>query len=147
MSWQDLLLKLSQIIKNGKNDIDHKHISCRGVPYIVVVGGRCVIGDNFTMNNGVRFNPIGYPQPCMLVVTKGAVLTIGENVGISQTAIICHHSITIGDDVKIGGGVKIYDTNFHSLNPEIRRNRELDMKEKSVVLLSLSMMLLLERVR
>ena len=73
---------------------------------------------------------LGFPQPCQIVVTDGAELIIGKNVGMSQAAIICHHSITIGDNVKIGGGVKIYDTNFHSLNPEIRRIREWDMREK-----------------
>ncbi len=40
----------------------------------------------------------------------------GDNVGISSTAIICHKGITIGDNVKIGGNVVIYDTDFHSLD-------------------------------
>lgn len=113
------------------NNVQHKTIKSFGVPYIAVAqNGLCSIGENFRMSNGGRFNPIGFPQPCQIVVTDNAKLIIGNNVGISQTAIICHHSITIGDFVKIGGGVKIYDTNFHSLNPEIRRHRELDMKEK-----------------
>lgn len=113
------------------NNVQHKSIKSFGCPYIAVdPNGQCVIGDNFRMSNGVRFNPIGFPQPCQIVVTANAKLTIGNNVGISQAAIICHHSITIGDDVKLGGGVKIYDTNFHSLNHEMRRNRELDLKNK-----------------
>lgn len=113
------------------NNVEHKRITSFGCPYIAVSpNGTCIIGDNFRMSNGVRFNPIGYPQPCQIVVTNGAKLEIGKNVGMSQAALICHHSITIGDDVKIGGGVKIYDTNFHSLNPEVRRVREMDMKEK-----------------
>lgn len=113
------------------NNVHHKSIKSYGVPYIAVSPkGTCIIGDNFRMSNGVRFNPIGYPQPCQIVVTDGAKLVIGNDVGMSQAAIICHHSITIGDNVKIGGGVKIYDTNFHSLNPEVRRVKELDMQEK-----------------
>ena len=32
--------------------------------------------------------------------------------------------------MKLGGGVKIYDTDFHSLNPDIRKNRELDLTER-----------------
>ena len=113
------------------NNVHHQSIRSFGFPYIAVSpNGSCVLGDNFRMSNGVRFNPIGFPQPCQIVVTDGAELIIGKNVGMSQAAIICHHSITIGDNVKIGGGVKIYDTNFHSLNPEIRRIREWDMREK-----------------
>lgn len=115
------------------NQVQHGKINCRGVPFIAIVpGGVCNIGDNFTMNNGMRYNPIGYPQPCMMVVTQGAKLIIGKNVGISQTSLICHHSITIGDNVKIGGGVKIYDTDFHSLDPDIRKNKELDIQSKKV---------------
>ena len=34
--------------------------------------------------------------------------------------------ITIGDNVTIGGNTVIYDTDFHSLNPEIRLNKSID---------------------
>lgn len=88
------------------------------------------MGDNLSLNNGLRFNPIGFPQPCCIVVTDDAELRIGNNVGLSQASIICHYSITIGDNVKIGGGVKVYDTNFHSLDPDIRRDYILDMANK-----------------
>lgn len=115
------------------NNVEHKSITINGMPYIAVVqGGKCIFGNNLSLNSGLRFNPIGYPQPCSIVVTKGAVLKIGCNVGLSQASIICHHSITIEDNVKIGGGVKVYDTNFHTLNPDIRRNHEQDMANKKV---------------
>ena len=127
----DLFCQLQLKLSLALNSVKHKRIKCYGHPFFAVSpGGECTIGDNFSMNNGLRFNPIGFPQPCCIVVTKGASLTIGDNVGISQTSIICHHSITIGDNVKIGGGVKIYDTNFHSLNPEIRRDHIRDMENK-----------------
>lgn len=32
--------------------------------------------------------------------------------------------------MKLGGGVKIYDTDFHSLDPEIRKDRNKDIKSK-----------------
>ena len=136
--------KIFRFFKDGKdyvafryslllNNVHQKSIKSYGVPYIAVSpNGTCIIGDNFHMSNGVRFNPIGFPQPCQIVVTAGAILKIGENVGISQASIICHHSITIEDNVKIGGGVKVYDTNFHTLNPDIRRNHEQDMANKKV---------------
>lgn len=87
------------------NDITYSSFRTNGVPYIMVArGGRCFIGRNFMMNNGIKGNPIGCYERCTFFVDRGAVLTIGDNVGISQAALVCHRSITIGNDVKIGAG-------------------------------------------
>lgn len=113
------------------NEVKYGSIKSYGMPYICVSPkGKCTIGEHFTMANGRRFNPIGFVQPCTIYVNAGASLVIGDNVGISQSSIICHHSICIGNNVKLGGGVKIYDTDFHSLDPEIRKDRVLDIKSK-----------------
>lgn len=88
--------------------------------------GKVVIGNNFRVNSGHKYNVIGRQQKTIFWVE--GELTIGNNVGISSTALICNHKITIGDDVKLGGGVCIYDTDFHNLDPEIRKNPLLDKK-------------------
>lgn len=119
------------------NDVAYKSFHTNGIPYVIVArGGTFSIGKNFAMNNGIKGNPIGCYERCTFFVDRGAVLTIGENVGMSQAALICHKSIIIGNNVKIGGGVCIYDTDFHSLDPVIRRSSE-DLKnraEKPVVI-------------
>ena len=87
------------------NDVHFSTFKSSGVPYIMVARrGRMSIGKNFRMNNGLRANPIGCPQKCTFFVHTDCDITIGDNVGISQTALISHCSITIGDNVKIGGG-------------------------------------------
>ena len=60
---------------------------------------------------------------------KNAKLVIGDNVGMSFVTIACFNQIFIGNNVKIGGDVIIYDADFHSLNankrtaiPEIKQN-------------------------
>jgi acetyltransferase-like isoleucine patch superfamily enzyme len=63
---------------------------------------------------------IGRQQHCYFIVGSNAKLSIGDNVGLSCTAIVCHKSVVIKDNVRIGGGVVIYDTDFHSLNLEER---------------------------
>jgi len=65
------------------------------------------------------------------VVRKNAQLIIGSNVGMSGTTIVCHKGITIGSNVKIGGNVCIYDTDFHSLDSNMRRNYQND-NEKTI---------------
>lgn len=107
------------------NGVKHKNFTTRGVPYIMVArGGEMEIGENFAMNNGISHNPIGMPQPCTFFVDRGCALTIGDNVGISQTALIAHADLTIGNNVKIGGGTCIYTSDFHSLDANIRRTGE-----------------------
>lgn len=119
------------------NNVTHSSFHTNGIPYVMVArGGKFYIGKNFAMNNGIKGNPIGCFERCTFFVDRGAVLTIGDNVGISQAALVCHKSITIGDNVKIGGGVCIYDTDFHSLDPVIRRSSEdlTNRAEKPVVI-------------
>lgn len=117
--------KISTLIILYGNNISFSNFRTSGVPYIMVARrGKCKIGKNFAMNNGIKGNPIGCYQKCTIFVDRGAELIIGNNVGISQTALICTKKITIEDYVKIGGGVCIYDTDFHSLNPDIRKSTE-----------------------
>jgi acetyltransferase-like isoleucine patch superfamily enzyme len=126
----NLLEKIISMIILYGNNISFSNFRTSGIPYIMVArGGKCKIGKNFAMNNGIKGNPIGCYQKCTIFVDRGAELIIGNNVGISQTALICTKKIIIENHVKIGGGVCIYDTDFHSLNPDIRKSSE-DLKHR-----------------
>lgn len=76
------------------------------------------------MGNNVVFNNYGdhsWYCKCKLYVRKDAVLTIGDNTGFNGTLIYAAKEIRIGNNVKVGGGTRINDTNFHSLDYEKRR--------------------------
>jgi acetyltransferase-like isoleucine patch superfamily enzyme len=93
----------------------------RGIPIINVnLKGVLRIGNKFTMHSGKYYNMIGRQQQCYFVVGKNAQLIIGNNVGISCTSMVAASKIEIEDNVRIGGGVVIYDTDFHSLAVEER---------------------------
>lgn len=125
----NLFEQISTYIILLSNNVKFSSFRSTGIPYIVVARhGFFSIGKNFAMNNGIRGNPIGSYRRCTFFVNRNAQLIIGDNVGISQTAIICHKSIVIGNYVKIGGGVSIYDTDFHSLNPQTRKSKD-DLKQ------------------
>ena len=95
--------------------VNHKNYETKGLPYLMVArGGEFQIGENFRMNNTITSNPIGCVQPC--------VFFIGKNVKLS-----------IGNYVKIGGGVCVYDTDFHSLDKKIRMNPNADMANKKML--------------
>jgi acetyltransferase-like isoleucine patch superfamily enzyme len=86
--------------------------------------GKVKIGKNLHINSGDNFNVIGRQQKTIFWVE--GELIIGDNVGMSATAIICNHQIIIGNNVTIGGNTVIYDTDFHNLDPLIRNDKALD---------------------
>jgi acetyltransferase-like isoleucine patch superfamily enzyme len=109
------------------NGIKYNSIKSYGIPIVdISKNAKCMIGNNFFMNNGHKFNPIGRNSPCYIIAYYNGNLKIGNNVSMSSCAINCHNAITIEDNVKIGGGVCIYDTDFHSLNSLHRMNSKLD---------------------
>lgn len=120
------------------NGVRFNSFKNNGYPKINVgLGGKCFIGKNFKMNNREMSNPIGRFHRCSLIVGPKGQLVIGNNVGMSSTAIVCHNRIEIGDNVNLGGGVVIYDTDFHSINPKERLVRETDVigtKTKPVII-------------
>lgn len=118
-------------LKLKGNNVSFSSFKTGGTPYVMVArGGKMSIGKNFAMNNGISHNPIGCPQPCTFFVDRTATLSIGDNVGISQTALVAIDDITIGNNVKIGGGVCVYTTDFHSLDPNVRNSKD-DMKNRT----------------
>ena len=97
-----------------------KHSRAIGVPSInVSMGGVASIGKSFYIRTGVGNTEVGHAGSRIRVGPKG-VLRVGDRVGMSNTTIVCEHSVEIGDDVFIGGGAQIFDTNFHSTDAVIR---------------------------
>ncbi len=122
------------IILKG-NSVKFKNFSTIGVPYVMVARGAVmIVGKNFKMNNGIKGNPIGCYSRCTFFVDRNKKIIIGDNVGISQSALVAIDDITIEDDVKIGGGVKIYTSDFHSLDPNIRKTKgDMNHRKKAPV--------------
>lgn len=120
------------------NGVDFKKsFVAKGVPVVNInLKGKFSIGENFVLHSG-NYNLIGRQQPCYFIVGADAILTIANNVGISCTAIVCHNRISIGNNVKIGGNVCIYDTDFHSLIEDHRNaipENKSTIKTKPVVI-------------
>src|SRR5680860_433853 len=92
------------------NGVQFSSFKNHGWPKIHIgLGGICIIGPGFRSNNREMSNPIGRFQQCSIIIGKKGKLVIGKNVGMSSTAIVCHDSIIIGDNVNLGGNVVIYD--------------------------------------
>jgi acetyltransferase-like isoleucine patch superfamily enzyme len=87
------------------------------------------IGDKFVANSGFFYNHIGRQQTTSIIAKKGSVIQIGNNVGMSSCTLVAQKKISVGNNVRLGGNVVMYDSDFHSLNaaertsvPEIKTN-------------------------
>ena len=122
----------TQIVMRG-NGVVCGSVSTNGIPIVMVDRKKksgIMIGRNLRMNNGNADNCIGFPARCTLVAADGGHIRIADNVGMSQTALCAVGAdITIGSHTLLGGGVKIYSSDFHSLNYQDRRDYKIADKE------------------
>lgn len=89
----------------------------------LMIRGRkaCVtIGNRVAINSRYSANPIGGDRQTSFWTIQDGKIQIGDDTGISNSAIVSRESITIGNNVMIGGGCKVYDTDFHSLDYDQR---------------------------
>lgn len=93
------------------------------------------IGSKVVLNSSPASNPIGGQGKTFLKAEGRGQILIGNNVGISNSAICAFDCVTIEDNVMIGGSCKIYDTDFHSINYENRMmNPDPDIKSRPVII-------------
>ncbi|OUQ19857.1 acyltransferase [Lachnoclostridium sp. An138] len=81
--------------------------------------GKIEIGENVTIYSHYAINPIGGDRTVFQVM-NGAALKIGNHVAMSHAIISAHNTVIIEDEVMLGAGCKIFDTDFHSLDYEER---------------------------
>lgn len=108
-----LLLWVAGINGKGVN-------TCKGCPIVdIKEGAKVEFGENIWLNN---YHNTAWYTRCMIHVGSNAHLRIGDNTGRNGVLLFCNESISIGSHVLIGGGTRIYDTNFHELDWRIRRD-------------------------
>jgi acetyltransferase-like isoleucine patch superfamily enzyme len=75
------------------------------------------IGANFVACSSPYYNSIGVIQKVTIkALTPKSILKIGSNVGVSGATISCCLEIKIGDNVLIGSGALISDSDAHAIN-------------------------------
>lgn len=99
-------------VKYGKN------LSVRGNVYIFkhYDSAQIEIGDNVTINSAPWANPIGTGDKTYFQMLDGAKVKIGNGCGVSNAAFTCATEIVLEDNVLLGSGCKLYDTDFHALD-------------------------------
>jgi len=93
------------------------------------------LGDQVTINSGSYFNPVGGANRTVLATEAGASIQIGNHCGISHTLLYAAKGITIEDNVQIGGGCSICDTDFHPVDYETRMTIGRKAKKSAPILI------------
>ena len=87
------------------------------------------IGRRMELRSTPASNPLGPNHPVIISTRRaGAALTIGDDFGMTGGSLVCDQRISIGDRVWVGANTVIADTDFHPLNPDLRRARPLEAK-------------------
>lgn len=97
---------------------------------------KAVVGDHVRINSGFALNPVGGYRRTGIWVGKHATLQIEDNVGISNCTIVCMTSVTIENDVFIGGDCRIYDTDFHPIEANLRISHQIDKVRTAAIKIS-----------
>lgn len=111
-------------INFGLNGVSYeKGLRTKGKVYIYNGDlGKIHIGEEVRLNSADWANPIGSGNHIWIqMLGKEASLSVGSRTGISNVAITCASKVEIGNDVLIGSGTKIYDTDFHPINWNTRK--------------------------
>jgi len=122
-NWYKIILKCLNI-KYGRG------LLLKGTPFIFnKKGATMTIGENVTVKSSFLSNLVGlYSRTIIVTRSPEAVITIGDNVGISGATIYARKRITIGNNVCIGGNTKILDNDFHPIEAETRNRLLKDAK-------------------
>ncbi|MCY1276827.1 2,3,4,5-tetrahydropyridine-2,6-dicarboxylate N-acetyltransferase [compost metagenome] len=105
---------ISELRIKAENVETSKSLKVKGLIYISNQG-IIKIGENVKINSSLLGNPIANGR-CSFATTPTGEIIISDNVGISGTTIYSANKIYIGKNSYIGAGVKIFDTDFHSLS-------------------------------
>lgn len=103
------------------NSLKKPYPLVNGILLFINKGGKISFESDCIINSHKYKNIIGGDKKSSIVVEKDAELTIARGFRMSNSAISCAHKITIGEDVMIGGGCKIWDSDFHPIDPLQRK--------------------------
>lgn len=125
--------KITNKIILKKNRVQYKeNLVINGFLKIVGRKKSVSLGRNITINSGTYTVPIGFGGKCVFWTLGEGHIEIGENCGLTNTTICSMKDVQIGKHVLLGSGVKIYDTDFHSLDYLKRRDIVNDNDRKAL---------------
>lgn len=107
-----------------------------GLPILSVShNSRIQVGSNCRFRSTSSGNAIGVNHAVVLrTMREGAILKIGDSVGMSGGSICAVGSVFIGNRVMIGANTIISDSDFHPIDSHVRSKGEFHIEFRPVVI-------------
>lgn len=86
--------------------------------------GSISIGESVFLIASHRTNRVGLTNPVLMETMGDGRIQIGSRSGASAVVISSRSSVVIGDNTILGGNVRVFDHDFHSLDPSLWRTNE-----------------------
>ena len=109
------LMMKAQKVKYGKN------CAFYGLPVVICTKDSSMfLGDGVVCVSSFLSNLVGLYQRSIIMARAGAKVVLEDDVRMSGVTIYARESIRIGKHTSIGGNVKIFDHDFHPIDPQER---------------------------
>ncbi len=90
--------------------------------YTAQFPSRLKIGENFIINSSFNSNLVGLTNYGIFQIIGEGRIEIGNNCGFSSPVLSSRKYIKIGNHVMMGGNVRVFDHDYHSMKPMDRRD-------------------------
>jgi acetyltransferase-like isoleucine patch superfamily enzyme len=94
---------------------------CGPVYFRCAAVGQIQLGHDVALTARFLTNTVGITNPIVLECIREGRISIGDSSGLTSSILSARTEIRIGDFVKIGGNVRIFDHDFHSTDYQARR--------------------------
>lgn len=119
MLWSTLRTRLSLMLQGCRTGPAFR--STGQIRIKARCAGSIVMGEHVTLLAHWRSNRVGMSGPVMLHTWEGGKISIGDHTGMSAVVVSSRAGVTIGKHCNLGGNVRIYDHDFHTLDADTRR--------------------------
>jgi acetyltransferase-like isoleucine patch superfamily enzyme len=112
------------------------HVTLIGKPIIQKHPNSIIkIDKGVTLVSNSQGNIAGINHPVILAtLNENAFIHLGKDCGLSGATLCCSSQIRIGEYVGVGVNVSIYDTDFHALDPYVRKYDSTKILSKSIII-------------
>lgn len=94
------------------------------LPYFKIPkNGKVIIGDNAILNSDFKNSNTALTYRCKFVTGYEGIISLGEHTMLNGVCIVAYHRVEIGSDCQIASSTMISDTDFHPIDPDIRRKQ------------------------